>query len=64
MAICSGLTFFLPKSWSLLAFQRHQREVAMEFKLASGWLRESKESNTEANELAFLVKISDLRNPV
>jgi hypothetical protein len=56
------LNVFLPKSWSFLAFQRHQRKVAMDFKLALGWLRESKESKTEAKELALWVKTLDRRN--
>jgi hypothetical protein len=48
--IFSGFDFFLPKSWSFLTFHWHQRNVEMEFKFASGWLRESNEIKTEAKK--------------
>jgi hypothetical protein len=36
MAIYFGLVFFLAKRSSFLAFQRHQKKVAIEFKFALG----------------------------
>jgi hypothetical protein len=61
MVIYSGADFFLQKRWSFLDFQRHQRNVAMDSRLASGCPEERKESKTEAKEFALCTKVSNLK---